>query len=219
MVTEDLPPVSDCQPGAPLVYLDQWVWVNLAKAASADEGGVYADLLDRLRRLRSSGRIVLPLAAGNYLELLHRRSSKSRREVAKIMAGLSGYATLRAIHLVQAEEVRLAAIWVRDPSAPPPAIDRSFILGTGANHAFGSRWGRWRFVETFQPDGPDDGPETEPPEDFRTLATRLPVELREWLNLVGADEDYNLTVIDYRPGHRLGDEFRQTPRSHPTVRE
>jgi hypothetical protein len=36
---------------------------------------------------------------------------------------------------------------------------------------------------------------------------RLPVEQREWLNLVGADEDYNLTGIDYRPGHRLGDEF------------
>jgi hypothetical protein len=124
LTTKDLPGLAEPNPDAPLIYLDQWVWVELALAARSGSG-VYADLLGALTEMRASRRIAVALTAANYLELGQRRSSRSRRDVAKVMAEVTGYATLAAIHSVQAEEVRRAASWVMTGANQPPHPARS----------------------------------------------------------------------------------------------
>jgi hypothetical protein len=159
LTTKDLPGLAEPNPDAPLIYLDQWVWAELALAARSGSG-VYADLLGALTEIRASRRIAVALIAANYLELGQRRSSRSRRDVAKVMAEVTGYATLAAIHSVQAE-------------------------GEGAT----------------------EGPETGTPDSFRRGMAEVSPEKWEWLNLVGMDIDHSLPEVDYRPEHRLGDEF------------
>jgi hypothetical protein len=164
LTTKDLPGLAEPNPDAPLIYLDQWVWVELALAARSGSG-VYADLLGALTEMRASRRIAVALTAANYLELGQRRSSRSRRDVAKVMAEVTGYATLAAIHSVQAEEVRRAASWVMTGANQPPApLERHILLGVGANHAFASQTGRYRFVERIAGEGATEGPETGTPE-------------------------------------------------------
>jgi hypothetical protein len=47
---------------------------------------------------------------------------------------------------------------------PPAPLERHILLGVGANHAFASQTGRYRFVERIAGEGATEGPETGTPE-------------------------------------------------------
>jgi hypothetical protein len=202
------PSLADPNPDGALIYLDQWVWVKLAQAAASGVG-IYAELLNLLIAMRASGRITVALSAGNYLELGHRRSTQSRRDVARVMAAISGYVTLSAIHLVQAEEVRRAAAWVAAPDDTRPVpIERQMLLGTGACHAFASESGRYRVPESAD-SGVEENLVAETKAEFRRIRGLASPEEWEWINLVGIDTDHNLHWIEYHAEHRSGDEFAE----------
>jgi hypothetical protein len=188
-----------------VIHLDQWVWVKLA-VARREQSGIYWELFEQLAECRRRGIVELPLSAQNYLELWNRRSSESRRHVGAVMRDLSGYTTLRAVHEVQREETRRAHLRLR-AGLQTNELERSYILGHGVNHAFGSAIGRYRFVESLAAEGVEEGVEVQAPDDFVQLAGRLTPEQWEWSNLVGVDIDYSIPGIDYRPEHRLGDEY------------
>jgi len=95
---EDDPEISGLGAGA-IAYFDSWVWVALTRARKSNTDRLRQCWLD-LRLASQSGALQVVLTSGNYLELWNRRSSESRREVAKTMAELSRYATIRAIHEV-----------------------------------------------------------------------------------------------------------------------
>ncbi len=124
------------------------------------------------------------------------------------MRDFTKYVTLKAAHSVQAEEIRLAVEhFASGPRPSISSIERSFILGSGANHAFGSSTGRFRFVETLATEESEEGEAAPVPESFATLARECEPGMWEWLNLVGIDDSYDIEGIDYRPGHRIGTEF------------
>lgn len=122
------------------------------------------------------------------------------------MRDLSGYATLRAVHEIQHEETRRAHSRLALGKAGG-GLERAFVLGRGVNHAFGSQFGRYRFVEAIAVDGVEEGAPTQPPPEFLRFAGGAPSDGWEWFNLVGLDTDYGISGIEYRPEYRLGDEY------------
>jgi hypothetical protein len=194
-----------------LIHLDQWVWVNLAKAHQT-QNGEFWQLYQALDEAQKDGRVALALSATNYLELWNRRKTDSRARLAQVMGDLSGYVTLRAIHEVQREEIFRAAASLFSGTAYEP-LDRLKTVGIGVNHAFGSEHGRLRFLESLATSESEEGDETEAPPEFLRLAREAPARTWEWVNLVGFDRDYSVPGIDYRPEYRLGDEWAKTRNS------
>lgn len=89
------------------------------------------------------------------------------------------------------------------------SLPRSWVMGTGANHAFASQTGRFRFVETIETDTEPEGPDAEPTADFLDFAMNGDRAVWEWLNLSGAIGLYNFSGFDLRPEHRFGDWYVQ----------
>jgi len=75
--------------------LDQSAWVRLSQGRESKKGPFW-DLFQTLEELSSGGKVSLPLTAGNYLELWHRKDDHSRMQVAATMRDLSRYKTIRA---------------------------------------------------------------------------------------------------------------------------
>lgn len=67
------PPAKGLRSGAPLVYLDQLVWVRLLKG-----GPAAAEQLERLRSAVDAGLVVTCLSAAHYAETWHRGAWVSR---------------------------------------------------------------------------------------------------------------------------------------------
>jgi hypothetical protein len=79
-----------------VVYLDMNVWVTLAKGLKKQDS-VSEDRVAGLRTAVEAGRAMIPLTTSHYLELWHRTGQESREDVGRLMAQLSGYATLAPI--------------------------------------------------------------------------------------------------------------------------
>ncbi|MFJ4163961.1 hypothetical protein ACIPY5_00225 [Microbacterium sp. NPDC089698] len=133
------------------------------------------------------------------------------------MVELTGYVSLRAIHEVVVEETtRLVQTWRTGTRAQPEPIPRQWIVGTGARHAFGSKMGRFRIVESLATDDSAGGATLEASTAFlEAMDAMTPAEF-EWINLVGVDKSHDIKGIDYRPSHRDGDEWVQ---AQETVRQ
>ncbi|MEJ1089599.1 hypothetical protein WDU99_14875 [Microbacterium sp. Mu-80] len=124
------------------------------------------------------------------------------------MAQLTDYVSLRAMHEVVIEETRrLIARRRAGARGPAATIEREWVLGVGAQHAFGSPSGRFRFVETIATKETPEGAPTEMPKAWPVKGETMTSEAFEWFNLAGLDDSYNIPGIDYRPTHRQGDEW------------
>ncbi len=79
----------------PLVYLDQWVWIRLSRAALGHTDAVdAAEPLKRLPQLVSSNLIVCALSNIHYMET-HAHNTQARRlRLGKLMVELSHLTTL-----------------------------------------------------------------------------------------------------------------------------
>ncbi|WPR64377.1 hypothetical protein SLW73_16015 [Glutamicibacter protophormiae] len=190
----------------PLVlYLDMNVWVELAVGSLRGKQRweyVRARLQDAVDR----GRITIPLSGANYLELWHRSSEESREDIGKLMRDLSQYKTISSTFEVRRQEVRnyisrFFGFDIRKISG----ID---LVGYGASHAFGSPYGRFRFVESLaSKDGSvKEGSQVEPPEIWKSL---VPEGLKwEWLQLVGTQDVLDNAGVDRTPEHRFGSIYK-----------
>lgn len=184
------------------VYFDMNVWVEMARGVHAAESR-WEQVVHDLRAAAGAGLIVIPLSASHYLELWHRRSKESRESVGAIMRDLSLYATLAPIQRIR--ELEVAAAVDRFAGLAPTVVGRSEVLASGANHAFDSEFGRFRFVERLETEKDAEGPAVPAPEEFGRLNLRGPNW--EWLQLVGTQEIVEKDGVDRTPEHRLGNRY------------
>jgi hypothetical protein len=89
----DLP---DLHPARPCVYLDQWVWIRLAKAAKGEPREA-SDLqvLAAVQDAAADG-VAFPLSATHHIETTKIPDPRQRHDIARVMAQVSHCRTLRA---------------------------------------------------------------------------------------------------------------------------
>jgi hypothetical protein len=186
------------------VYLDQWVWIELARvAAEASVRPAAAEALRLLRGAVAQGDVAVPLSGSHYLETWHRRDWRSRHAVAQLMRELSQWKTLAPPEVLAREEVRVAVAGIcgHSLSVPDP-------LGHGVDHAFASETGRFRFVESIWTATSEEGP---PVQGIDLALASLSGQNWEWFNLAGPAEDFPIAeldgLIEWRPEHRRGDQW------------
>jgi hypothetical protein len=153
--------------------------------------------------------VVVPLSPAHYLELWHRGTQESREDIGRLVKDISGYATFAPLPTVRKLEVEaFGSRFVGGDGC----VTWADVPGTGACHAFGSRFGRFRFVESIaSADGvvPKGRPVAAPDElvDMELSGPRW-----EWLQLVGTAEIVANPGIERAPEHRLGSgSLRGTP--------
>ncbi len=184
-----------------LVYLDMNVWVDMSKGLAVGDHR-WQRIVDRIRNLVDDGSVLIVLNASTYLELWHRRDQTSREGVGRLMRDLTGYAALAPIEAIRAMEVDA---FVQRHVGRDRSIQADELIGHGARHAFGSPFGRFRFVESIaSADGViPEGPAAQAPEEWLDMKREGPEW--EWFNLVGAQEMLDLEGLERTPQHRIGD--------------
>jgi hypothetical protein len=185
------------------VYLDQWVWIELARTQHGRTAKPEAvEALEVLQQGVASGELIVPLSAVHYLETWHRSGWQSRHRLAAVMRDLSQWRALAPPEAVAKGEIAAAvASLCGQPSKPPD------VFGIGVNHAFASATGRFRLVETVWTPESDEGRPVEDPDLFAEVQKRP--EAWEWFSLAGPSEDFPVAELegglDWRPEHRRGD--------------
>ena len=92
-MTADASPV-DLTVSTPSVYLDQWVWIRLARAANGTPREASdTDILAAVRAASAAG-IAFPLSSTHYIETLKITDPRQRADLARIMASVSHCRTL-----------------------------------------------------------------------------------------------------------------------------
>jgi len=187
--------------GAPLLYLDQQVWVRLLRG-----GPEVARLHQRLLAAVADGSVVTCLSAAHYAETWHRGEWESRWALARLMWDASRLVTLAPLHALHTAEVAHAMGRLGVPLRKVPASPD--VVGRGVNHAFDSPTGRLRFLESLGPDG-DEGPviplEKLPPEEQRLY--RGGSAGYEWFSLAGLPCDMRMDGLDMETQRREGQRF------------
>ncbi len=87
---------SGLQSYRPTAYLDQWVWIRMARAA-AGKPDTPSDtkLLDDLVAAADAG-VAFPLSWTHYIETEGIKNPRQRRDVADVMASISHFRTIRS---------------------------------------------------------------------------------------------------------------------------
>lgn len=183
-----------------LVFFDMNVWLAMAKGIAAGDSRWQA-ILDKAHKIVAGGTARILLCSCSYLELWHRRDRASREGVGRLMRDLTDYATFAQIEAIRSMEVDA---FVSRHVGRPRAITATDLVGHGACHAFGSPFGRFRFVESI---ASSDGttPEGRPapaPESWLALKRESPEW--EWFNLVGTQEVLEVDGLERTPQHRIG---------------
>jgi hypothetical protein len=102
------------------IYLDQWLWVDLARANTGHvRGASYIPVLDYLRKARAMGTIACPLSSTHYMETQGNPNFRQRSDVAKVMAELSGLCALSGIGPLRRAELD-QALFKRFGRPDPP---------------------------------------------------------------------------------------------------
>lgn len=118
----------------PCVYLDQWVWIRLARAANG-EPREDSDLqqLATVQYAAENG-VAFPLSTTHYLETSKITDPRQRFDVARTMALISHCRTLRSRKvLLRHQMLQAMHLTFGRPAFRPPAPD---VLGTGFRWAF-----------------------------------------------------------------------------------
>ena len=91
-MTEDRP----LQSYRPSAYLDQWVFIRLARAATGKpDAPSDPDLLQALIGAANAG-VAFPLSWTHYIETSSIKSERQRRDLANVMASISHFRTIRS---------------------------------------------------------------------------------------------------------------------------
>ncbi len=128
------PSFPDLHPPRPCVYLDQWVWIRLARAANG-EPREDSDLqvLAAVQGAAENG-VAFPLSTTHYIETSKITNPRQRLDVARTMASVSHCRTLRARKVLLGHQMLHAMhLAFGRPAFRPQAPD---VLGTGFRWAF-----------------------------------------------------------------------------------
>jgi hypothetical protein len=139
VVNSAAPGLPDLHPPRPCVYLDQWVWIRLARAANG-EPHEDSDLhvLAAAQDAAENG-VAFPLSTTHHIETSKITDPRQRRDVARIMASISHCRTLRARKVLLRHQILHAMhLAFGRPAFRPPAPD---VLGTGVRWAFDGQRG------------------------------------------------------------------------------
>lgn len=185
------------------IYLDQWVWIELAKLVVGKTTDLALDSLLRLARSGvKSGLLSFPLSPTHYMELAHIGSGRQRRDVGMLMYELSrGHRMISPVEEYVAAEFD-AALKRRYGVPTPPRQVR--VFGVGTNFAFGQPPVRGRIVFS-------DGTEPQGDEAVKwTIFENWANDTLERAALCGPPD--GVEVPDYEPhAHRVfADEFAAT---------
>jgi hypothetical protein len=118
----------------PSVYLDQWVWIRLAKANTGNPtDSADVDLLESLKTAAAKG-VAFPLSATHYEETGRILDPAQRKEISRVMAPIAMGRTMRhRPDLVRQQLlVALHELIGRPAFRPPPPR----VLGIGVHWAF-----------------------------------------------------------------------------------
>lgn len=89
-------PVEGLQSYRPTVYLDQWVWIRMARAASGKpDTPSDREFLDALVAAANSG-VAFPLSWTHSIETEGIKNKRQCRDVADVMAAVSHFRTIRS---------------------------------------------------------------------------------------------------------------------------
>jgi hypothetical protein len=118
----------------PSVYLDQWVWLRLAKADLGEpREPIDAAVLAAVREASAAG-VAFPLSSTHYMETSKITNPGQRASLARTMASVSRCRTLRSARvLLRHQMLHAMHLAFRRPAflpVPPEA------LGTGVTWAF-----------------------------------------------------------------------------------
>ena len=118
----------------PTAYLDQWVWIRLARAASGKPAASGdAELLQSLVEAANAG-VAFPLSWTHYIETESIKSPLQRRDVASVMASISHLRTIRLRRDLLRNQLLIAMHEQFDrPTFRPDKLDP---LGVGVHWAF-----------------------------------------------------------------------------------
>lgn len=87
---------SGLQSYRPTAYLDQWVWIRLARAAvGKPDAPSDPELLQALVSAGNAG-VAFPLSWTHYIETESIKNPRQRRDVADVMASISHFRTIRS---------------------------------------------------------------------------------------------------------------------------
>ncbi len=128
------PALRDLHPARPCVYLDQWVWIRLARAANGEPREA-SDLrvLAEVRDAAADG-VAFPLSTTHHIETSKITNPRQRLDVARTMASISHCRTLRARKVLLRHQMlhALHLTFGRPAFRPQPPE----VLGTGFRWAF-----------------------------------------------------------------------------------
>jgi hypothetical protein len=187
-ITPSLNP-PDLHPPMPCVYLDQWVWIRLARAAN-DEPREASDsqVLAAVRNAVENG-VAFPLSATHYLETSKITNPRQRFDVAQTMALISHCRSLRARKvLLRHQMLHAMHLTFERPAFRPQAPD---VLGTGVRWAFNGQPGP---LVLRSPDGPVDPTTIDGMPEFLRKANQF----AELMILAGpSDEEIDILRQEY----------------------
>ncbi|MGI5493222.1 hypothetical protein [Microtetraspora malaysiensis] len=120
----------DLHTARPSVYLDQWVWIRLARANVGNPAEpLDNDALDAVRTAAAAG-VAFPLSATHYFETTRIKHPKQRSDLAAVMAPISRLLNLRAQEPLIRHQILLAMHETFGRPAFRP--DSPAVLGLGA---------------------------------------------------------------------------------------
>lgn len=82
------------------VYLDQWVWIQLARTRLGRKSSVSREVREEFAAKRLAGDVAFPLSEVHYIETWRQRSVDRRSELAVEMGMLSAFITVAPIRAI-----------------------------------------------------------------------------------------------------------------------
>ena len=126
--------LPDLHPSRPCVYLDQWVWIRLARAANGEPREASDLLVLAAVQDAAAQGVAFPLSTTHRIETSKITSPRQRLDVARTMASISHCRTLRARKvLLRHQMLHAMHLTFGRPAFPPQPPE---VLGTGVRWAF-----------------------------------------------------------------------------------
>ncbi len=115
------------------VYLDQWVWIELARVHHG-KSELWRDAYNAVLASAASGVARFPLSISHWNEIAKRRDDASRSRLVEFMTGLWNADAIRPWPQMLGPEAENA---VRIMMNRPPTDLTSFVFGKGIGHVLG----------------------------------------------------------------------------------
>lgn len=120
---------------APAVFLDQNVWIRLARASHGKQDD-WKKAHDLVVAAAASGRVRFPLGLSHWVETARNANDEQRARLARFMAGIWEAHALRPFYdMIRPEAANAVLIMLEQP----PMDLRSYALGKGLGHALGGQ--------------------------------------------------------------------------------